>query len=83
MLTVCLMFNSADVKGSIMTQVPTLCHMTIFRCQRAANSVERGRIWPNFKLTQARMYVIITCKYAKGSDQEQLRKGSQTFFFPL
>ena len=24
-----------------------------------------GRIWPNFKLSQALMYVIITCKYEK------------------
>ena len=34
-----------------------------FRCLRAANSVVRGRVWPNFKLIQALMYVIITCKY--------------------
>ena len=32
-----------------------------FRRLRAANSVVRGRIWPNFKLIQALMYVIITC----------------------
>ena len=31
----------------------------------AANSVVRGRIWPNFKLMQALMYVIVTCKYKK------------------
>ena len=36
-----------------------------FRRLRAANSVVRGRIWPNFKLIQALMYVIITCKYEK------------------
>ena len=30
-----------------------------FRRLRAANSVVRGRIWPNFKLSQALMYVII------------------------
>ena len=24
-----------------------------------------GRIWPNFKLIQSLMYVIITCKYEK------------------
>ena len=24
-----------------------------------------GRIWPNFKLIQAQMYVISTCKYEK------------------
>ena len=31
-----------------------------FRRLRAANSVECGRIWPNFKLIQALMNVIIT-----------------------
>ena len=31
-------------------------------------------IWPNFKLIQALMYLIITCKYKKGSDQEKPRK---------
>ena len=36
-----------------------------FRRLRAANSVIRGRIWPNFKLIQALMYDIITCKYEK------------------
>ena len=36
-----------------------------FRRLRAANSVVHGRIWPNFKLIQALMYVIITCKYEK------------------
>ena len=36
-----------------------------FRLLRAANSVVRGWIWPNFKLIQALMYVIITCKYEK------------------
>ena len=36
-----------------------------FRRLSAANSVVRGRIWPNFKLIQALMYVIITCKYEK------------------
>ena len=32
---------------------------------RAAIFVVRGRIWLNFKLIQALMYVIITCKYEK------------------
>ena len=38
---------------------------SIFRRSRAAYSVVHGRIWPNFKLIQALMYVIITCKYEK------------------
>ena len=36
-----------------------------FRRLRAANSVVCSWIWPNFKLIQALMYVIITCKYEK------------------
>ena len=36
-----------------------------FRRLRATNSVVCSRIWPNFKLIQALMYVIITCKYEK------------------
>ena len=36
-----------------------------FRRLRAASSVVRGQIWPHFKLIQALMYVIITCKYEK------------------
>ena len=32
-----------------------------FRRLRAASSVVHGLIWPNFKLIQALMYVIITC----------------------
>ena len=41
-----------------------------------------SRIWPNFKLIQAVMYVIVTCKY-----EMDLIKNSQekmaTPFFPL
>ena len=32
----------------------------LFRRSRAAHSVVHGRIWPNFKLIKALMYVIIT-----------------------
>ena len=38
---------------------------SIFRCSRAANSVVHDRMWPNFELVQALIYVIITCKYEK------------------
>ena len=34
-----------------------------FRRSRAANSVVHGGISPNFKLIQALMYIIATCKY--------------------
>ena len=38
---------------------------SILRCSRAANSVVLDRIWPNFVLIQALIYVIITCNYEK------------------
>ena len=42
-------------------KVPT----SIFRRSRAGNSVIRGRIWPNFELIHALMYVFVTCTYEK------------------
>ena len=47
---------------------------------RAANFVVRGRIWPNFKLIQALMYVIITCKYEKDPIKSNREKGATPFF---
>ena len=38
---------------------------SIFGCSRADNSVVHDRIWPNFELIQALIYVIVTCKYEK------------------
>ena len=39
-------------------------------------------IWPNFKLIQALMYVIITCKYEKDPIKNS-REKVETSFFPL
>ena len=41
-----------------------------------------GRIWPNFDLIQALMYVIITCKYEKNPIKNS-REKVETLFFPL
>ena len=49
---------------------------------RAANSVVRGRIWPNFELIQALMHVIVTCKYEK-DPIKNIRENVMTPFFPL
>ena len=46
----------------------------------AANSVVRGRIWANFKLIQALMYVIITCKYEKDLIKNNQKKVATPFF---
>ena len=51
-----------------------------FKRLRAANSVVRGRTWPNFKLIQALMYVIITCKYEKDPIKNHLEKVATPFF---
>ena len=51
-----------------------------FRHLRAASSVVRGRIWPNFKLTQAFMYVIITCKHDKDPMKNNREKVATPFF---
>ena len=50
-----------------------------FRRLRAASSVVRGRIWPNFKLIQALMYVIITCKYEKDPINKKREKVATLF----
>ena len=39
-----------------------------------------GRIWPNFKLIQALMYVIITCKYEKDPIKNNREKVATLFF---
>ena len=44
------------------------------------SSVVRGRIWPNFKLIQALMFVIITCKYVKGAIKNNREKVSTPLF---
>ena len=39
-----------------------------------------GRFWPNFKLIQAYMYVIITCKYEKDPIKKKREKVATPFF---
>ena len=41
-----------------------------------------SRIWPNFKLIQALMYVIVTCKYEMDPIKNSQEKVA-TPFFPL
>ena len=40
----------------------------------------RGRIWPNFKLIQALMHVIITCMYEKDPIKNNREKVVTPFF---
>ena len=39
-----------------------------------------GRIWPNFELIQALMYVIITCNYEKDPIKNNREKEATPFF---
>ena len=55
--------NDAHLRAIIQSE--TKWKHKFFRRLRAASSVVHVRIWPNFKLIQALMYVIITCRYEK------------------
>ena len=39
-----------------------------------------GQIWPNFKLIQALMYVIVTCKYEMDPIKNSQEKVATPFF---
>ena len=73
------MGNDAHLRAIIQSE--KIWKHQFFRPLRAASSVVRGRIWPNFNLIQALMYVIITCKYEK--DPKNNRKNVATPFFKL
>ena len=49
---------------------------SIFRHTRAANSVVRGQIWPNFK---AHICVIVTCKY----ERDAIKNSCETVATPF
>ena len=61
---------------------PLQVYGDFFWRSRAANSVVCGRIWPNFELIQALMYVIVTCKYEKDTIKNS-RENVATPFSPL
>ena len=53
--------------------------ISFFLHTKAANSVVSIQIWPKFKLVQASMHVVITCKYQKDqikSNQEVMETPS-------
>ena len=65
-----------DQINSNMEKVAT----SIFRRSRAANSVVRGRIWPNFRNHPSSYVCHPYLQIEKGSDQEQLRTSGNTVF---
>ena len=70
--------NDAHLRAIIQSE--KIWKRQFFRRLRAASSVVRGRIWPNFKLIQALMYVIITCKYEKDPINNNREKVATPFF---
>ena len=45
----------------------------IFKCSRAANSIVSSGIWPEFKLNQAFMHVLLTCQNEDPIKNEDVR----------
>ena len=70
--------NDAHLRATIQSEKKRIDQF--FRRLRAANSVVRGLIWLNFKLSQALMYVIITCMYEKDPIKNNREKAATTFF---
>ena len=59
------------------------CDDTVFPTVTLSVAMETsGRIWPNFKLIQAPIYVLITCKYEK-NPIKNTRENVMTSFSPL
>ena len=50
------------------------------RRSRAANSAVLGPIWPNFKLVQDVMDVLVTCKYEEDPIKNEGARVVTTFF---
>ena len=86
--------NSNSSKLSCMSSLPASMKMNgrktaekkwrhcFFIITQSVTMETSGWIWPNFKLIQALMYVIITCKYEKDPIMNS-REKVETSFFPL
>ena len=57
--------NSGD--NACITFSPYKVYGDFFKRSRADNSAARGRIWLNFELVRALLYVVVPCKYKKVS----------------
>ena len=75
-----LMMIQSKMNALVRHHFPIRSLWEIFRRMRAANSLVSGPIWPKFKLVKDFMHVLVTCKYKKGSDQKQRRKGGDIIF---
>ena len=74
--------NEEDLIKNEGARVFTKLYINFFRCSRADNSGVCDDIWPKFKLIQASMRVLNTCKNA---DDSIINEGARvvTTFFPL
>ena len=70
--------NDAHLRAIIQSEKK--CKHHVFSRLRVASSLVRGLIWPNFKLIQALMYVINTCKYEKDPIKNNREKVASPFF---
>ena len=70
--------NDAHLRATIQSEKNWVAQF--FRRLRATNSVVRGQIWLNFKLIQALMYVVITCKDEKDPIKNNQEKVATPFF---
>ena len=73
--------RNKNSRENMETRFSPLCG-DFFWYSRAANSVVCGRIWPNFELIHALIYVIVTCKYEKDPIKNS-RENEATPFSPL
>ena len=74
-----LIENSGDNAWTAFS--PYKVYGDFFKRSRADNSAARGRIWLNFKLVRALMYVVVPCKYGKDSI-ENIEDNAWTTFSP-
>ena len=78
----CMSSLPASMKGSDEEQ-PRKSGDTVFPIITLSVTMETsGWIWPNFKLIQSLMYIIITCKCEKDLIKNS-REKVETSFFPL
>ena len=57
---------------------PQAC-MSFFRCSRADISIVSGEIWPKFKLIQASIHVLDTCKNEENSMKNEVARVATHF----
>ena len=78
----CMSSLPASLKRIVSIAMEKKWLLRFFRCSRAANSIVSDGIWPKFKLIQAFMHVLITCKYEMNPIKNS-QENVMTLFSPL